>query len=266
MNKVMVVVFDGEKRAYEGLSALNDLHREGSVTRYADAVIAKDASGKVSVRRSPESDPEGTLLGFLLGSLAGVLAGPVGFAVGAGTGTLIGAAFDLSAAGIGADFIDEVSEFLVPGKAALITEIEEEWQTPLDTRMEALGGQVFRRNRTQVEDAYYEKQITAFEAELDALDAEMEQASAERKARLTAKVEETQRKLRAKRDELKTHIEAVKREGDAKMESLRQQITTANQEQKKRLESRLAQVRADYERRSAKLQQAWELTKAALAP
>ena len=266
MNKVMVVVFDGEKQAYEGLRAVNDLHREGSITLYAGAVIAKDTSGKVSMRRSPDGEPEGTLLGFILGSLAGVLAGPVGLAVGAGTGTLIGAAFDLSWAGIGADFINEVSEFLVPGKAALITEIEEEWQTPIDTRMEALGGQVFRRNRTQVEDAYYEKQITAFEAELDTLDAEMEKASAERKARLTAKVEETKRKLGAKRAELKSHIEAVKREGDAKMESLRQQITTANQEQKKRLESRLEQVRADYGRRSAKLHQAWELTKSALAP
>ena len=266
MNKLMVVVFEGEKRAYEGLSALKDLHREGSITLYADAVIAKDPSGKVSVRRPSESDPQGTLVGFLLGSLTGVLAGPVGLAIGAGTGTLIGAAFDLGWADIGADFIDEVSEFLVPGKAALITEIEEEWQMPLDTRMEALGGQVFRRNRTQVEDEYYEKQITAFEAELDALDAELEQASAEGKARLTAKVEETRLKLRAKRDELKSHIEAVKREGDAKMESLRQQITTANQEQKKRLESRLEQVRADYERRSAKLHQAWELTKSALAP
>lgn len=266
MNKVVVVVFEDEKRAYEGLHAIKDLHREGSITLYADAVIAKDASGKLSVRRSPGPGPEATVMGLLMGSLTGMLMGPAGLAVGAGTGTLIGAAFDLSWAGIGADFVDEVSEFLVPGKAAVITEIEEEWQTPLDSRMEPLGGQVFRRNRTQVEDAYYEKQIGAFEAELDALDAEMAKASADRKARLTAKVEQTQQKLRERRAELKAHIDAVKREGDAMVEALREQIATANHEQKKRLEIRLEQVRAEYDRRSAKLRQAWELTRSALVP
>lgn len=32
MNKLMIVVFDTEAEAYEGLSALNDLHRSGDIT------------------------------------------------------------------------------------------------------------------------------------------------------------------------------------------------------------------------------------------
>ena len=52
MNKVIVVVFDGEQRAYEGSRAVRDLHREGSLSVYADAVVVKDANGKVSVRRA----------------------------------------------------------------------------------------------------------------------------------------------------------------------------------------------------------------------
>jgi uncharacterized membrane protein len=59
---------------------------------------------------------------------------------GAGSGTLIGAAFDLARAGIAGDFLEEVSEYLLPGKAAVITELDEEWQAPIDTRMETLGG------------------------------------------------------------------------------------------------------------------------------
>ena len=266
MNKVTVVVFDDEKRAYEGSRAIRDLHREGSFTLYADAVIAKDANGKVSVRRAPDEDAAGTLSGLLLGSLAGLLGGPVGLAVGAGTGTLIGAAFDLTKAGIGEDFLKEVSEYLLPGRAAVVAEIDEEWQTPLDSRMEAIGGQVFRRNRIELEDEYFERDFAAFEAELDALDAEMAKASAERKARLQARIRETQRKLDARRNELKARIEAVKREGDAKAESLRQQIATAEAVQQERLKKRLEQVRAEYQQRVAKLEQAWALTKAALKP
>ena len=104
-------------------------------------------------------------------------------AVGASTGTMIGATFDLARAGISDDFVQEMSEYLLPGKTAVITEVDEDWQAPIDTRMEALGGHVFRRNRIEVEDAYYERQIAAYSDELIALEAERQKASAERKAR-----------------------------------------------------------------------------------
>ena len=48
-----------------------------------------------------------------------------------------------------------MSEYLLPGKTAVITEVDEDWQSPIDNRMEALGGHVFRRNRIEIEDAYY---------------------------------------------------------------------------------------------------------------
>jgi uncharacterized membrane protein len=266
MNKVVVVVFGDEKQAYEGSRALHALDNEASITLYADAVIAKDTKGKVAVRRAPDDVPVGTFSGMVMGSLIGLLGGPVGFAIGAGSGSLMGAAFDLTRVGIGEDFVSEVEEFLLPGKAAVVAEIDEEWQTPLDTRMEALGGSTFRRNRVDVEDAYFDKQIRAYEAELDALDAELAKASAEHKAKVQKRIQETRRKLQARNDELKQRIEAVKREGDAKVESLQQQIVTANAEQKKRLEKQLAKVRAEYAARTAKLSEAWELTKSALKP
>ena len=266
MNKAAVVIFDSEKQAYEGSRALRELHRDGSITVYADAVITKDASGKVSSRVAPDPAPEGALSGFLIGSLVGLLGGPVGFAVGASSGTMIGAAFDLTRAAVGDDFVGEVSESLLPGKAAVVAEIDEEWQTPLDTRMEALGGQVLRRNRIQVEDAFFERDIAAYQAELDALEAELSKASTERKARLEARVQATRRKLQVKQEELKARIESVKREGEAKVEALQRQIAAARDERMEVLKQRLEKVRAEYRERTTKLQQAWELTKSALKP
>ena len=263
MDKVMAVVFNDEKQAYEGLRAFRDLHTDGSITLYSNAVVAKDPSGKVVVRETSES-PEGTFFGLLTGSLVGLLGGPIGVAVGASTGTMIGATFDLARAGISDDFLQEMSEYLLPGKTAVITEVDEDWQAPIDTRMEALGGHVFRRNRIEVEDAYYERQIAADRDELIALEAERQKASAERKARLEARIEDTRHKLQDKRDELKARIESVKREGEAKIESLQQQLKTARDERKQRLEKRLAEIRAEYRERSDKLHQAWELTKSAL--
>src|SRR4029453_16636207 len=263
MDKVVAVVFNDEKQAYEGLRAFRDLHADGSITLYSDAVVAKDANGKLSVREGGEG-AEGTFFGLLTGSLIGILAGPLGVAVGASTGTMIGATFDVAPAGISDDFLHDMSEYLLPGKTAVITEIDEDWQAPIDSRMEALGGYVFRRNRIEIEDAYYERQIAADREELAALEAELKKASGERKARLEARIEDTRHKLQDKRDELKARIESVKREGEAKIESLQQQLKAARDDRKQRLEKRLAEIGAEYRERSDKLHQAWERTKSAL--
>lgn len=266
MNKLVVIVFKDEKQAYQGSKAIRDLDREGSLAVYADVVIAKDAKGTVSVIQSPDDDPIGTASGMLVGGLVGLLGGPAGVAVGIGAGTMIGAAVDLTRAGISVDFVDELSDTLQPGKTAVIAEIDEGWQTPLDSKMEALGGRVFRRNRVDVEDAMFAKEIDAYEAEMDELEAELEKASAQTKARIQAKIQDTKRKLQSKRDGLKARIEAVKREDDARIESLQKQIATARDEQKERLQKRLSQVRSENQKRTAKLHEAWELTKSALAP
>jgi uncharacterized membrane protein len=266
MNKVAVVIFSDEKQGYEGARAIRELDREGAITVYADTVIRKDPDGKISVLQVPDDTPIGTLSGLLVGGMVGLLGGPAGLAIGLGAGTLAGAAVDLTRAGVGSDFIDEVSDTLTSGKVALIAEIDEGWQTPLDSRMEALGGQIFRRNRIDVEDAMFAKEVAAYEAELDQLEAELEKASAERKAKIQKRIQDTKQKLQSEREEIKSRMESVKREGDARIDSLQKQIATAREERKERLQERLAETRAEYKKRTAKLQDAWELTKSALTP
>jgi uncharacterized membrane protein len=94
---------------------------------------------------------------MITGGLLGLLGGPVAAAVGLGAGTLIGAAFDLTKEGLDRDFIEEVGARLEPGTAAVIAEIDEYWQVPLDTRMEALGGKLCagrgRKSRTRTSSA-----------------------------------------------------------------------------------------------------------------
>ncbi len=90
MNKMLVAVFETESAAFEGLSALKDLHRDGDVTLYASAVIVKDKTGKINLKQAAEDGPVGTALGLLSGSLIGILGGPAGLAIGAAAGGLAG--------------------------------------------------------------------------------------------------------------------------------------------------------------------------------
>jgi uncharacterized membrane protein len=265
MNKMLVTVFKDEKSAYEGVKALRDLHEEGSLTLYASAVVARDAKGAISVKQAADQGPLGTVLGVTTGSLIGLLGGPVGVAVGAATGTLAGSLYDIAQLGVSEDFLAEVSRHLSPGKVAIIAEIDEEWVTPLDTRMQALGGIVSRRARGEFIDAQIERESAADRAEIAKLTAEANRAVGEAKTKLTAKLDAAKSRLGARRDLLKAKVEAITREGEAKLKALQEQAAKTKGNAQTTLEKRIAEERANHQLRMEKLSKAWQLVKEAAA-
>jgi uncharacterized membrane protein len=256
MDKMLVVVFESEERAYEGSRALSELHAEGSITLYGQAVVAKDADGKVAVRQAADQGPLGTAVGLVTGGLVGLVGGPVGVTVGAAAGTMGGATYDAATAVVGADFLEEAAKRLAPGTWAVVAEVEEDWVTPLDARMEALGGIVLRRARGEVVDALIARDTAAMEAELAALEAERKQASGEAKAKLSAKVDAAKARLQVTRDSGRARMEATRREAEAKVAALTTQAASARAEQKERLDKWTAEVRAKHEEWTARLKQA----------
>jgi uncharacterized protein YPO0396 len=73
-----------------------------------------------------------------------------------------------------------------------------------------------RRNRIDVEDAMFAKEVAAHEEELDQLEAELEKGSVEGKAKIQKRIQDTKQKLQSKREQIKSRMESVKRERDAK--------------------------------------------------
>jgi uncharacterized membrane protein len=265
MDKIVVVVFDSESKAYEGSQALQELQNEGSINLYAKAVIAKDANGKVAVKQQGDMGPVGTAVGLLTGSLIGLLGGPVGVAIGVSVGTSGGMLYDLAQLGVGEDYLNEVGKSLLPGKAAVVAEVWEEWMLPVDTKMEALGGVVFRSTRMEFVDEQMEKDVDALNADLNELDAEFDQANAEAKAKLQIKINATKAKLQAAQDAMKARLESSQQETEAKIQSLDAQAAKARGERKAKLDKRIAELKADQRRRSDQLKQAGEHLKAALS-
>ena len=265
MDKILVVVFDSESKAYEGSRVLQELQDEGSIDLYSRAVIARDTNGKVEVKQEGDMGPIGTAVGLFTGSLIGLLGGPVGLVVGAGVGISGGLVYDLVNSGVGEDFLYEVGQSLQPGKAAVVAEVWEEWVLPVDTRMEALGGVAFRRMRGEFVDAQIDRDVAALKAELVGLKAERDQATGDAKAKIQAKIDATRVKLQAIQNGIQARIDSSKQETEAKIKSLQEQAAKARGERKSKLEARSAEVEAEYEKRRSKLEQAQKLIKEALA-
>jgi uncharacterized membrane protein len=264
MSKYIVVVFDDEQSVYKGALALQELDNDANITLYEGAVVAKDTEGKVRVIDTQEEGPIGALAGMLLGSLIGVIGGPVGMAVGAASGSMAGLMGDAVRTGVNDDFLVDVMETLTPGKFALVAEIAESWTIPLDSRMEALGGTVFRTWRIDVEDKQIERDIQANRREHQELKEEWNQAVGDAKEKLKAKIQATEAKLQALDERIEKKAETMMKESDAKVEKLNQQIAKAEGEFKNKLEKARDEVKADFSRRSEKLKQAGRLAAEAL--
>lgn len=265
MNKMIVAVFDREAGAFEGLTALKDLHRSGDITLFSSAVITKDGDGKIAVKQEADQGPVGTAVGLLTGGLLGILGGPVGLAAGASLGGLAGLVFDVSKSGVDITFVEDISKALTPGKVAVVAEIEESWTTPVDTRLHKLDGIVFRRLRGEVVADQLMRESAAFETDLKALNDDLKLAAAENRAAIQKDIESVKKQIKVMQDQAKARLDQTKAETDAKVKALQDQAKAATGMAKARIEKRIAAVKADFEARSRKLSQAWTLTKEALA-
>jgi uncharacterized membrane protein len=181
MRNYIAVVFDDRGKAYQGLHALWQLDDEAEITVHGTAVIHRDDLGEIQVDSKETHPALGTAVGVGIGALLGALAGPAGAAVGAAGGAAIGgaaggamgAAVDLDRADTRQQAADETRFALGMGQSAVIAEVSEDWTTPIDTKMRNLGGRVYRRAKSDLEDdswfegseyyPYYENYLYPYE-------------------------------------------------------------------------------------------------------
>ncbi len=227
MERTLVVVFDNEKKAYEGKNALWKLDDEGSIVLYASAVVVKNADGTTRVKEGDESGPVATLVSTTIGGLTGLLGGPAASAVGAMSGFALGGAWDIDNIRIGEDFIEDVKKVLTPNKVALVAEVDEDWTAPVDSRMEALGGLVFRRALSDVRTQMNEQDIAAMKADIAQMKAEAANANAERKAKLQIKIDTLNDKIETQYEKAEDRRKAFLKERAAKREVLKKKTAAA---------------------------------------
>jgi len=243
MERMLVVVFENETKAYEGSRALMELDSEGNISIHAQAVIRKNDDGTVTTKQIIDDFPIHAVEGTAIGALIGLLGGPVGVAFGAVGGTIAGSIWGINVAGVDAEFLNDVSAKLTAGKWAVVSNISEEWVTPLDTQMEELGGTVFRITRYSVENEQDAREVAALKADIAQLKTEQAKSHGEHKAKLQAKIDNLQKKLRAKLEQAKQRSEQVEKETQAKVDALKKRAAKAKGEAKAVTEERIEELR-----------------------
>lgn len=265
MSNFVAIIFPDEKKAYEGVHAIKQLHEEGTVTLYSHAVVQRSAKGTLDYKETDLDGPIGTGLGALLGGLAGVFGGPVGMAAGLAAGTMLGASSDLFNLGVGSDFVEMIEKQLTPGKTAVVAEVGEEWTTPLDTRMQDIGGIVVREARDDFIDDQVNRRITTRKQEFAQRRAEFSAKIAGKKMEsIERAVASAQEKLKRAAEDASSTLQRYRDETDAKLRTLEGQVQKATPQARSQIEKRISELRADGERRFTKVDEAIRTARKAL--
>ena len=264
MKKILVAIFDSESTAHQGLTALKDLHRNGDITLYATAVVAKDMQNKASLKQVSDDNLSNTAAGLLAGSIVGILGGPIGVLAGSSVGALTGSLFDLRDMGMSSDFIQEICDALIPGKTAVIADIDETWTTPVDVQLEKLDAIIFRQLESKVEDDVLERERKAQEDEIASLKQEIKSAAADHKAALEKELDRSKQKLAMIEERAKVRYEHLKKKADHKVAAVESQMQTAAEHQKSKLKSMADKIKQEYEIENNKFIAAQERVKKAL--
>ena len=250
MERMLVVVFENELKSYDGFKALKELDLEGSISLHSEAVVKKNDDGTITVKQEDDDFPVRTVGGTAVGALIGLLGGPIGVAVGAVGGTFVGSVWDMGRAGVNADFLDEVSPRLTAGKWAVVSDVSEAWVTPVDTRMSALGGTVFRNTRENFENEQYNRDVATIKADIAQLKAEQAKSRADQKAKFQTKIDNLNKKLQAKQEQAKQRAKQREEEAKAKLAVMEKKATKAKGDSKASIEANIADMKDRHRRGS----------------
>jgi uncharacterized membrane protein len=252
VESLVVAVFDDRNAALAGLEALRQLDREAEISLFAAKLVVREPNGAVQLIEDPD-DTDLSAIGAntTVGAFIGLLAGPIGLCAGAAAGALIAFGVELDRAGVTDEFVSDVSTALTPGKVAVVADVMEDWMTPLNRRIEQIGGVIFRRTRTQVKHTQRNLDAAAHRAEMEQLKAERAKATSDRLAQIDARVDAVRKKLEdaLERDRCKMLFRQNQR--DARIQALKAKADQSQGEIRRRIEARIAEVRRVDEERAA---------------
>jgi uncharacterized membrane protein len=123
---------------------LKDLRAEGLIALYAAAILEQDTSSTVSLQ-AVDAGPFPLAVGAIAGAGLGWLGGPVGATIGAAGGTMLGALHKIRQEQDRDGFLQQAFGQVPPGRSAVVADIAEFGEAPLEAHMAAMGGLVLRQ-------------------------------------------------------------------------------------------------------------------------
>jgi uncharacterized membrane protein len=253
MDNMLVAVFETERQASAVARAMKELSTEGVVLVYALAVIVKGFKSIAILNFPRDQNSPDPALRMAICSLIGLLRRSSDSTEEIAAECIADRMVELANAGVDGAFLGEVSRHLLPGTAAIVSEIDEESLTPMNTLLESQGGIVFRCVRCKVVDTQIAKELAALRREVHTIEEQLLHTLDQSTGQLQIMLTLTKDRFQATKDRARKRAASIKLEAEAKIISLQEQAAKAEGGSKARLERLANEVRVDYVNRAATL-------------
>src|SRR5690606_30775373 len=124
MEKFVTLVLNSEEQAFKASQEIVGLGKQGEILDVKNRKIPYTASGG------------------MIGGLFGILGGPLGVLFGLTTGLMAGSIGDLIRISKSKKFIDKASKAIPVGQTAILGNITETWEVPLNTTLKHYGAKI----------------------------------------------------------------------------------------------------------------------------
>ena len=152
MENIVIATFKDSKAALRGLKELQQLDDDGKLRLRTATVVERRPDGTWRIAdEEEEADFGATVAGGLVGALVGVLAGPLGLLLGGAAGLMAGGVIDVTEDGARELIHEAMIRRVPPGTTALVGDVEEPLNHPLDDAMAKLGAPMTRWPREEVQ-------------------------------------------------------------------------------------------------------------------
>jgi uncharacterized membrane protein len=195
---MIAIVFSDRNSAQAAVRVLHDLNGAPRLLVRTVRLIKKEQNASATEERADDDfpPPSGTLAGIALGAVIGLLGGYLLAAIGASVGAVIGLLRDLNESELQSKFMVQVSNAMVPGTYAVLTEVEEYDTATINAPMEDLGGVVFRVRRAPLLPGYGAREAALYRQELEAMTAGLAQAARRGETGIRRAIHRVQAQLR----------------------------------------------------------------------
>jgi hypothetical protein len=249
MDTMLVAVFESAQEASIAVRVLEDLHAAGSVFVYGLAVVLIDSDNIAMVSAAGVQSS----LDLALGAATKLLSKLIVARSGCDYIPAVDLPITMAKVGIDKAFLDEASRHFLPGRAAVVSEIEGEG-AGLIVSMGALDrGIVCHCTRSDSADAWMAEELDAADREVRMLEDEITQTLSVSKEDLRRKLDLARTRQQAAKATSRCLAVSVKREAEAKIVSLQKHAALAGGCTKERLKKLIDEVRDEYINRATKL-------------
>lgn len=192
MEKFVSLLLKNEEEAFKASQEIVQLAKQDEIQINELFIITREDSGNVKILDVKSGKVPYTASAGMIGGLLGIMGGPLGVFFGMTTGLIAGSIGDLVRVSKSQKFIDKAGYSIPIGQTAILGNIVETWEVPLNSTLKKYDASIQRMSVNDTLAKLAEEEEHHLKNQIQTVESKIELASEEEKGHLQNKLSQLQ--------------------------------------------------------------------------